>query len=232
MLENVKVQLSHYTITVPMHGRGGMVALKRGNSIKANDLPLVTVSQIRPLYVSVALPENGLPELGTAMAQGPVAIRVLSRNDKSKPIDSEIAFFDNAIDTTFGTINVRAIFPNEDQCLWPKQSVNVAILMGVDPGGLVVPPIAVEVRQHGNYVFVTKRGNTGQFFIQLKPRDERKLSVSQIIEALCRRMAVIPRVKAFFSRCRTSVYVDISRRAHVNRCCRTATPRISTTMRR
>ncbi len=161
-LENAKVLLSYYTIKAPIDGRVGMITLKRGNSIKANDVPLATINQIRPIYVSFALPQGDLPELRAAMAAGPVTVRVLPQGDKGEPIEGKIAFFDNTIDTTSGTINVRASFANEDQRLWPGQYVDVSVLVRTDPNALVVPPAAVQVGQNGSYVFVIKPDNTAE----------------------------------------------------------------------
>jgi membrane fusion protein, multidrug efflux system len=161
-LENAKVLLSYYTIKAPIDGRVGMIAIKRGNSIKANDVPLATINQIQPIYVSFALPQGDLPELRAAMAQGPVTVRVLPQGDKGKPIEGKVAFFDNTIDTTSGTINVRASFANEDQRLWPGQYVDVSVLVRTDPNALVVPPAAVQVGQDGSYVFVIKTDNTAE----------------------------------------------------------------------
>lgn len=161
-LENVKVILSYYTIVAPIDGRVGLIAIKQGNSIKANDVPLATINQIQPIYVSFALPQNDLPELRTAMGQGPVTVRVLAQGDKGVPVEGKVAFFENSIDATSGTINVRASFDNGEQRLWPGQSVNVSVLVRLDPNALVIPPSAVEVGQQGTYVFVVKDDNTAE----------------------------------------------------------------------
>ncbi len=161
-VENAKVVLSYYTITSPIDGRIGLIAIKRGNSIKANDVPLATVNQIQPIYVSIALPQTNLPELRAAMADGPVAVHVLAPGDKGQPIAGKIAFFDNTIDATSGTINVRSTFDNTDQRLWPGQFVNVSVLVRTDPNALVVPTAAVEAGQNGTYVFVIKDDNTAE----------------------------------------------------------------------
>jgi multidrug efflux system membrane fusion protein len=161
-LENAKVLLSYYTIVAPIDGRVGMIAIKRGNSIKSNDVPLATVNQIQPIYVSFALPQNQLPELRAAMAQGPVTVRVLPQGDKGTPIEGEVAFFENAIDTTSGTINVRGNFSNDEQRLWPGEFVNVSVQVRTDANALVVPPAAVQVGQNGSYVFVIKDDNTAE----------------------------------------------------------------------
>jgi multidrug efflux system membrane fusion protein len=161
-VENAKVQVSYYTITAPLDGRVGLIAIKQGNSIKANDVPLATVNQIQPIYVSIALPQSNLPELRGAMAQGPVTVQVLAQGDKGAPISGKIAFFDNTIDSTSGTINVRSTFENADQRLWPGQFVNVSVLVRTDPNALVIPPAAVQAGQNGSYVFVIKDDNTAE----------------------------------------------------------------------
>lgn len=161
-VENAKVLLSYYTITAPIDGRVGMVAIKRGNSLKSNDLPLASINQIQPIYVSFALPQNQLPELRAAMKQNSVTVRVLPQGDKGAPVEGKVAFFDNSIDATSGTISVRATFSNDEQRLWPGQFVNVMVLVRTDADALVVPPAAIQVGQQGNYVFVIKDDNTAE----------------------------------------------------------------------
>jgi multidrug efflux system membrane fusion protein len=161
-VENAKVQLSYYTIAAPIEGRVGLISIKQGNSIKANDVPLATVNQIQPIYVSIALPQSNLPELRNAMTQGPVTVQVLAQGDKGAPISGKIAFFENTIDSTSGTITVRSTFDNADQRLWPGQFVNVSVQVRTDANALVIPPAAVQVGQNGTYVFVIKDDNTSE----------------------------------------------------------------------
>jgi len=161
-VENAKVLLSYYTIVAPIDGRVGLIAIKKGNSIKANDVPLATVNEIQPIYVSIALPQNNLPELRAAMAKGPVTVQVRPAGDKGEPITGKIAFFENTIDATSGTINVRSTFENSDQRLWPGQFVNVSVVVRTDPNALVIAPAAVQAGQSGTYVFVIKDDNTAE----------------------------------------------------------------------
>lgn len=160
LLENAKVQLSYYTIVAPLDGRVGLIAIKQGNSIKSNDVPLATLNQIQPIYVSFALAQSNLPELRSAMAQGPVAVQVTPQGDNGGPVTGKVAFFENSIDATSGTITVRASFDNAEQRLWPGQFVKVAVLVRTDANSLVVPPAAVQIGQNGSYVFVVKDDNT------------------------------------------------------------------------
>ncbi|MGH7088170.1 MAG: efflux RND transporter periplasmic adaptor subunit, partial [Stellaceae bacterium] len=145
LLENMKVQLSYYTILAPIDGRVGMIAIKAGNSIKANDLPLAMINQIKPIYVGFNLPQGELPSLRKAMAKGPVRVTVRPQGDEGPPIAGTVAFFDTAVDRASGTIAVRASFDNDDQRLWPGQFLNVSVTTRVDEAALVVPPAAIQV---------------------------------------------------------------------------------------
>lgn len=161
-IENSKVQLTYYTMVAPIDGRVGAILIKAGNSIKANDLPLATINQIKPIYVAFSLPQTELPAIRDAMSRGPVEVSVRATGDEGPPIAGAIAFFDNSVDTTSGTINVRAKFENDAQRLWPGQFVNVAATTRVDASAIVVPPAAVQVGQDGKYVFVIKQDNTAE----------------------------------------------------------------------
>ena len=162
MIENLKVQLSFCTITAPIDGRVGSIAIKTGNSIKANDLPLATINQIQPIYVTVSLPQFAFPNLKAAMARGPVEVSVRPQGDDGPPIKGTVEFFDSAVDTPTGTIAVRAIFTNEEQRLWPGQYASAAVTLGLEPDALTVPQAAVRVGQNGNYVFVIKPDRTAE----------------------------------------------------------------------
>jgi len=172
-IDNYKVLLTYYTIVAPIDGRVGAITIKSGNSIKANDLPLASINQIKPIYVSFSLPQSELPALRDAMSRGPVAVSVRATGDPGQPIVGTVAFFDNAVDTTSGTINVRAKFDNDEQRLWPGQFVNVTATTRVDPDALVVPPAAVQVGQDGKFVFVVKPDMTA---------DARPVTVSRTVE--------------------------------------------------
>jgi multidrug efflux system membrane fusion protein len=163
MIENLQVQLSFCTIRAPIDGRVGSIAIKAGNSIKANDLPLATINQIQPIYVSVSLPQVGFPGLKAAMEKGPVEVSVRAQGDEGAPIKGMVEFFDSAVDTPTGTIAVRATFANDEQRLWPGQYVNASVTLGLERDALTIPQAAVRVGQNGNYVFVIKPDRTAEF---------------------------------------------------------------------
>jgi multidrug efflux system membrane fusion protein len=153
-IENLKVQLSFCTINAPIDGRVGLIAIKEGNSIKANDIPLATINQMQPIYVGFSLPQVDLPALKTAMDHGPVEVSVRAQGDEGAPIKGLVEFFDSAVDSSTGTIVVRAKFANDELRLWPGQYVNIAVALGTESDALTVPQTAVQVGQAGNYVFV------------------------------------------------------------------------------
>lgn len=161
-LENAKISLSYDTIAAPIDGRVGTIASKTGNSIKANDAPLLTINQITPIYVGFSLPQSALPEVRAAMARGPVKVEVLPTGDKGPPETGTLRYFDNAVDTNSGTIGMKAIFPNAQQRLWPGQFVSVTMTLRVDPHAIVVPQAAVQAGQTSNYVFVIKPDDTAE----------------------------------------------------------------------
>jgi multidrug efflux system membrane fusion protein len=162
MIENLQVQLSFCTIRAPIDGRVGSIAIKAGNSIKANDLPLATINQIQPIYVSISLPQVGFPGLKAAMEKGPVEVNVRAQGDEGAPIKGMVEFFDSAVDTPTGTIAVRSTFANDEQRLWPGQYVNASLTLGIERDALTIPQAAVRVGQNGNYVFVIKPDRTAE----------------------------------------------------------------------
>ena len=162
-IENLQVQLSFCTIRAPIDGRVGIIAIKAGNSIKANDLPLATINQIQPIHIGFSLPQVGFPGLRAAMDQGEVEVSVRPQGDEGAPIKGLVEFFDSAVDTPTGTIAVRAKFANDELRLWPGQYVNASVTLGVERDALTVPQAAVRVGQGGNYVFVIKPDRTAEF---------------------------------------------------------------------
>jgi membrane fusion protein, multidrug efflux system len=162
-IENLQVQLSFCTIRAPIDGRVGIIAIKAGNSIKANDLPLATINQIQPIHIGFSLPQVGFPGLRAAMDQGEVEVSVRPQGDEGAPIKGLVEFFDSAVDTPTGTIAVRAKFANDELRLWPGQYVNASVTLGIEREALTVPQAAVRVGQGGNYVFVIKPDRTAEF---------------------------------------------------------------------
>jgi multidrug efflux system membrane fusion protein len=158
-LENARLQLSYAHITAPMDGMAGAALLPVGGSARANDTTLLVINQIKPIYVTFSLPEAQLGRLKQAMSHGPVAVNAgIAGVDKSAV--GKLAFIDNAIDMTSGTITAKAIFDNDDGVLTPGQFAQVTVQLDKLADALVVPNQAVENGVDGHYVFVVKADST------------------------------------------------------------------------
>jgi multidrug efflux system membrane fusion protein len=163
--ENARVNLNYTTIRAPITGRTGSVALKRGNVVKAVDtaptvMPLVTITQLRPIYVALTVAERYLADLRTAMAEGPVPAVVTVPSQPQAPVTGTLTFIDNQVDVATGTILLRAKFANDDDRLWPGQFVNVTLTLGTQENAVVVPSGAIQVGPNGPYVFVIRQDST------------------------------------------------------------------------
>jgi RND family efflux transporter MFP subunit len=163
--ENIRVQMTYFQIKAPIEGRVGSVALKAGNLVKNNDITIFTINQMRPIYVSFALPQTALGEIRQAMAAGPVEVVATFPGDNETAAKGQLAFIDNAVDAATGTITLKAAFPNENERLWPGQFANVAVTLKVEPDAVVVPSTAVQIGQNGTFVFTVGQDNTAM----LKP---------------------------------------------------------------
>jgi multidrug efflux system membrane fusion protein len=164
-VENARVNLAYTTIRAPITGRTGSISLKRGNVVKAMDtaptvVPLVTITQLRPIYVSLTVPERHLADLRAAMTAGPVPVAVTMRGQENAPITGTLTFIDNQVDVTTGTISLKAKFPNDDERLWPGQFVNITLTLGVQANAVVVPSAAIQVGPNGPYVFAIRQDST------------------------------------------------------------------------
>jgi len=161
-LENAKVLLTYYTIVAPIDGRLGMVSAKAGNNVKANDVPFLSLNQVKPIYAMFSVSERELPAIRAALAAGTLPVLATPAGDKGAPVVGKLAFFENTVDVATGTIALRAVFANADERLWPGQFVNVSLTLSDEPDALVVPQAAVQLGQNGNFVFVVKNDNTAE----------------------------------------------------------------------
>jgi membrane fusion protein, multidrug efflux system len=161
-LAEANLQLSYTRIVSPINGRIGAVAIKEGNLVKENDTaPLVTILQVRPIYVSFAVPERSLDAIRREMRSGKLPV-VATPEGGSAPVTGHLEFIDNSVDTTTGTIRVKASFPNHSAELWPGQFANVVLRLETERDVLVVPKQAVQTRQEGPYVWVARADSTAE----------------------------------------------------------------------
>jgi len=115
---------------------------------------------LRPIAVTFTLPQDYLPEIQKAMAGGKLPVIAVTSDDKTELDHGTLLTVDNAIDSTTGTIKIKAIFPNAKYQMWPGQFVNTRLLIGTSKAVLTVPSAAVQHGQDDLYVYVVKPDET------------------------------------------------------------------------
>ncbi len=161
-VESAKLNVSYCSITAPIDGKVGDVLIHEGNLVKDNDPanPLMVINQVDPVYVRFSVPEQYLPEIRKRMAGGALVVHASAPGQGSLKKDGHLMFVDNAIQSDSGTIDLKAVFDNADEGLWPGQFVNVVLVLGVRKNAVVAPGAAIQVGQDGKYVFVVKKDMT------------------------------------------------------------------------
>jgi multidrug efflux system membrane fusion protein len=167
-IDSCQVQLDYTTIRAPLDGRCGIRPVDQGNVVHATDTNGVAViTQLRPISVVFTLPEQDVGVLSRKLAEGPVPVLALDRDDITVLDTGTLAVVDNQIDTATGTIRCKATFPNTNLSLWPGQFVNPRVL--VDKiNGLVVPENVIQRGPDGPYVF-TILGDGSNLTAKLTP---------------------------------------------------------------
>jgi multidrug efflux system membrane fusion protein len=157
MIENLKVQLTYTTIRAQITGRISMAAVKVGNFARQADLiPLATIVQSAPVYVTFALPQRSLPDLRQALTNETAMIEAVAPGDPRRA-QGHVTMIENTVDAVTGTVPVRATMSNNDEMLWPGTLVTVQLSFREEES-VVVPPTAVQVSQTGSFVFVVTNG--------------------------------------------------------------------------
>ena len=156
---NARIQLGYCSIRSPISGRTGTVALHPGNLVKANDLPIVTINQVSPIYATFALPEKRLAEVKRAMAAGQLKIEAVIPNEPGATEVGTISFLDNAVNPATGTIKLKGVFANRSRKLWPGQYTDVLLTLASRQNAVVVPTHAVQTSQQGEFVYVVTAEN-------------------------------------------------------------------------
>jgi membrane fusion protein, multidrug efflux system len=173
-VQTARLNLEYTHINSPIDGRTGNLILHEGNLVKANaDTAMVVINQVRPVYVDFALPEQDLDTVRNNMASHQLGVDVLAPGDKKTKVRGRLSFVDNTVDPTTGTIQLKGLFDNQDQKLWPGQFVDTYLTLSQRPDAVLVPSQAVQTGQDGSYVFVVDP--------KMKA-DMRKVAVGETIE--------------------------------------------------
>lgn len=162
-LKNAQLNLEYCTIKAPMDGRTGDILVYEGTVVKANDVNVIELVQLKPVYVVFAPPQLNLPEIQHFFKQGKLIVHAQVPVAGGAEADGELTFIDSVVNPTSGTVKLKATFPNEDLQFWPGQFVNVTLTLTVEKNCVVVPSQAVSKGQNGSYVFIIKPDNTAEY---------------------------------------------------------------------
>jgi multidrug efflux system membrane fusion protein len=161
-VETAKVQLAYCWIQSPLSGRVGLRLVDPGNIVIAGvSNTLVVVTQLQPMTIIYSVAEDYLPQIQAQLAQGHrMTVEAYDRAQLKLIATGELLAVDNLIDPTTGTIRLRAVFPNEDNALFPSQFVNVKHLIDTLRGATLVPTSVIQRSAQGAFVYVVKPDHT------------------------------------------------------------------------
>lgn len=159
-IQAAKVNLAYTKITSPINGVVGLRQVDAGNIVHASDSTgLLVVTQLQPISVIFTLPEDQLPDvLKRTQGGNRLAVEAYDRAGVTHLATGSLLTVDNQIDTTTGTVKVKAVFDNKDGALFPNQFVNVRLVLQQRPNTIVIPATALQTGTQGSYVFVVKPG--------------------------------------------------------------------------
>lgn len=160
-----KTQFSFTRITAPISGRVGARLVDPGNIVHATDPNgLVVINQIDPISVVFTLPEESFQDINQALhnSKTPLAVTAYARNNPEALGQGHLILLNNQIDTSTGTVQLKADFPNPDHKLWPGQYVNARLYLGMRKSALTIPSQAVLRGPEGNFTFVVDANDTAR----------------------------------------------------------------------
>ncbi len=157
VLENFKVQKSYTLIRAPFTGRISAANVKIGNFVRPADTqPLAVINQMAPVYVTFPVPQRVLVDLRESMAKDGTKVSATIPGRQSSEV-GKVAMVENTVDATTGMITVRGVMDNNNETLWPGTLVATKLTIRTEDA-VVVPTVAVQRSQNGNFVFVVKDG--------------------------------------------------------------------------
>ncbi len=157
-VDSAKLQLTYARVTAPISGRVGLRQVDPGNVVHASDATgLVVIAELQPVSVVFPIPEDNVPRVLKRLGDGEaIPVEAWDRDGKVKLATGKLLTVDNQIDTTTGTVKLKAEFGNENLALFPNQFVNVRMLLNTLPDATLIPSAAIQRGAPGTFVYVVK----------------------------------------------------------------------------
>jgi multidrug efflux system membrane fusion protein len=171
---NAQTQLDYTQVKAPISGVAGLRQVDIGNIVNAaTQTGVVTIAQVEPIAVIFTAPEEQLPYISEAQSVAPLKVIALTTDGKKTLSEGKLAVINNQVDTTSGTIRLKAVFENKDHALWPGQSVSTRLLVDTLKDATVIPDDAIQHGTDGLYAFSVSQENKAEL---------RKIQVTKSID--------------------------------------------------
>jgi membrane fusion protein, multidrug efflux system len=162
-ITNAQIQLDYTQVTSPIAGVVGLRQVDVGNIVNAaTQTGIVSVAQIEPIAVIFTAPEDQLPYISEAQKVSPLKVIAITTDGKKPLADGSLAVINNQVDTTSGTIRLKAVFDNKNHSLWPGQSVSTRLLVKTLKDATVVPDDAIQHSTNGLYAYTVNQENKAE----------------------------------------------------------------------
>jgi membrane fusion protein, multidrug efflux system len=160
-IDNARLNLDYADIRSPIDGRLGARLVDKGNLVHTSDnTALVTITELKPIFVSFTLPQDKLDEVREEQQLAPLAVQAFDSAASKLLSVGKLTLIDNTIDQSTGTIHLKARFDNEDERLWPGEFVNLRVILKMRHAVPTVPAQTVQQGPDGNYAYIIKPDNT------------------------------------------------------------------------
>ena len=162
-IANAQLNIDYALVRAPIDGRTGARQVDVGNLVQSAQNPnLVTITQIKPIFVSFTVPATRLDEIRKNQAKQPLKVIAYAQDGKTALAQGVLTLIDNQVDVATGTIHLKAQFDNADEPLWPGEFISARIVLAIREDAVTVPEQAVMQGPNGAYVYVLKDDDTAQ----------------------------------------------------------------------
>jgi len=161
-LESARLNLEYTSIRSPIDGRAGHRLVDVGNVVTANNSTLLSIERLDPIYADFTVTENDFSLVQRNSDRRTLKAEVRLPQEPDNPVVGQLTFLDNAVQSSSGTVMLRATAPNGSHRLWPGQFVNVRLILATMPGAVLVPAEAPQDSAKGSFVYVVKQDSTAE----------------------------------------------------------------------
>ena len=162
-ISNAQTQLDYTQVKAPFTGLAGLRQVDIGNIVNASSQTgVVSIAQIEPIAVIFTAPEDQLPYINEAQRQGELKVIAITTDGKKPLAEGKLAVINNQVDTSSGTIRLKAVFDNKDHVLWPGQSVSTRLLVKTLKDATVVPDDAIQHSTNGLYAYTVNQDSKAE----------------------------------------------------------------------